>query len=85
MSDKQQMTTLEERFLPHTNGDSNNNEAQQCAQICEEVALQFADFISYDYDIWSTLPLKYCDRCNWQNGKRYTAKELFTLFINQKQ
>lgn len=73
--------------MPHTNGNSNNNEAKQCAQICEEVALEFSEWIA-DHDfkpIQAMLRMGKNMYYNVHSGDQYTTKELFTLFINQKQ
>lgn len=73
--------------MPHTNGNSNNNEAKQCAQICEEVALEFHVFAkSYRQN-----EIKKLDNQSKTVKQEFakimslTDSDLFTLFINQKQ
>jgi hypothetical protein len=63
MTPKDKAKELVDKFMPHSNGNSNNNEAKQCAliavdEICEAINWHEFEVPNEEFNYWNRVKLE---------------------------
>jgi hypothetical protein len=63
MTPKEKAEELVDKFMPHSNGNSNNNEAKQCAliavdEICEAINWHEFQVPNEEFNYWNRVKLE---------------------------
>jgi hypothetical protein len=63
MTPKEKAKELVDKFMPHSNGNSNNNEAKQCAliavdEICEAINWHEFQVPNEEFNYWNRVKLE---------------------------